>query len=120
MGTLLQVVAGQRPREVHVVGELDASTTETLAEALDVPLKEDGDLVLDIAGLTFIDSAGIRLILIASQLLGDRGSVVLRSPTRMVRRVIALTGVDKAPNLRIEFEGDSPEPTCRASAGSET
>lgn len=104
---LLRVEAAGEHRGVRVIGELDASTAEILAGALREPLRQDGDLLLDVSELSFVDSAGIRLILVTCEALEGRGTVILRSPSGMVRRVIELTGIDKVPNLRVEADSAS-------------
>jgi stage II sporulation protein AA (anti-sigma F factor antagonist) len=72
-------------------GELDMSSTATLKAAIASSGAERyGRLVLDASGLSFIDSAGIAVLLEAAERIG---SVSLRAPTRAVRRVIEITGL---------------------------
>src|SRR5688572_14514578 len=54
----------QRRNDVAIVrprGELDLATVETLRAALDA-IESAGRLVLDLRGLSFIDSTGLRLL----------------------------------------------------------
>jgi anti-anti-sigma factor len=47
--------------------------------------------VLDLSDLTFIDSSGISLLVVA---LGQDRAVTLRNPQPFVSRVLELTGLD--------------------------
>ena len=79
---------------VHVLalsGELDMSNTDTLKAAIAASgAQGSGRLVFDVGDLRFIDSAGIAVLLEAAERIG---SVSLRSPPPVVRRVIELTGL---------------------------
>jgi len=83
---------------VRVSGELDAHRCDVLAAALGEVL--DGgisDLVIDAAGLAFIDSSGISTFLDARErVTAGGGTFVLRDPTPAVRRVVEITGLVEA------------------------
>lgn len=76
-----------------LVGDLDGDTCGELGAALaDGAL--DGNLVVDLAGLTFIDSSGITELVEARRACLDRnGAFTLRSTTPTVRRVLEITGL---------------------------
>ncbi len=63
----------------------------------------DGDVELDCAGLTFIDSAGISLFVEIHHACVARGAklTVVNAP-RCVTRLLALTGVDRLFDVRSE------------------
>jgi anti-anti-sigma factor len=79
-GADLSVVVLDR-RTVAVVGELDVATAPTLRALLDA----ESVRVVDLSGVTFIDVAGLRVLL-------ERRHLVVRSPSRPVRRLIELCG----------------------------
>ena len=88
---------------VALVGELDmnsAPTPEQVAEGLvDAGVTT---LVIDCAGLTFMDSSGLRVLAgIHDRIEPDGGSILLRRPSRIVRQVITATGLDTL----IEIDG---------------
>jgi anti-sigma B factor antagonist len=81
---------------VSVTGELDLSTatglTEALAPLLDMNLRA---VTIDLAGLEFIDSTGLTLIVRTSKALRQHGGELrLTSPTPPVRRILELVGLD--------------------------
>ena len=93
----------ERSADEHVialVGELDLHGAERVAQELARAEATDARrIVLDLSGLQFIDSSGVRLILAAharSRMAGDR--LALIPGPRPVQRVFELTGVtDRLP-----------------------
>lgn len=59
-------------------------------------------VVLDLAGLEFMDSTGLNLIERGLVALGEDGTLVLRAPHAVVRRIFSVSGIDARPNVRIE------------------
>jgi anti-anti-sigma factor len=82
-------------RVVTVRGELDLDTMQELTEAL---AADDGPLattVIDLRGLTFIDSSGVSGVLSAARRARDAGGRLVCVPgAPSIRRVFELTGVD--------------------------
>lgn len=75
-----------------LVGEVDPHTTDQLDAAIDEAL--DRHLVLDLSGVTFIDSAGLRSMIRAQRLCEQvDGSLVLRAPRPSTMRVLEITGL---------------------------
>jgi anti-anti-sigma factor len=82
-------VATVQPR-----GELDAATVETLRNALD-DINGAGRLVLDLRGLSFIDSTGLHLLVALHQRAQREGfKLTLVAPAPPVDRAIQLCGLD--------------------------
>lgn len=89
-------------RSFRVTGALDVPSGGMLHELLDVLSRGEGDITLDLSGVTFMDSGGLRAVIQACTDLGDRGEVRLVSPSDQVRRLMDMTGVEgNCPNLRI-------------------
>ena len=82
---------------LRLEGELDTATARELRAALATAMASDAtSVVLDLAGLSFIDSTGIAVFLAACHQAESRGrSFSLRDPGRMVLKVLHLTGVDR-------------------------
>jgi anti-anti-sigma factor len=64
-------------------------------------LDATGEIVLDLTGVTFIDSIGLRSITLLAKMIGDRG-IVLRYPQDPVLRVLELLDIEEIPGIRIE------------------
>ena len=72
-----------------VVGEVDASTSPVLhRNCVDAALTTDR-LVLDFAGVTFMDCSGLHVLIDICQ-RGDITSVVVRNPAGQVRRLLEI------------------------------
>ena len=89
--------AGGGVRTLRPTGELDIGTAPKLESAL-LEGREPGDrVVLDLAGLEFIDSTGLRVIVHAVAAAANDGwELRLRQGGRAVRRVFEISGVADA------------------------
>lgn len=82
---------------VTVVGEIDQATAPRLkTELLTAIVRTSPRLVIDLSGVTFIDSAGLTVILAARQRArAQGGDTYLLGPTKQVRKVLAITSLDR-------------------------
>lgn len=82
---------------VKLAGELDLFTAGRLEECLDeIEQEEPQHLVLDLCRLAFLDSTGLRSIILAEKRARSGGrqfTVVSSAPT--INRLLQLTGVDR-------------------------
>ena len=82
---------------VSVAGEIDAGTEQALREAL-TSVRARGVLrvVVDLAGVAFLASSGIGVLMAARRVLAAEGrSLVLASPRGEVAQILSLTGVSE-------------------------
>jgi anti-anti-sigma factor len=83
---------------IRPLGELDVLTTQTLDAELREAINGDAPgVILDLGGLTFVDSSGLRLLVFAtahSRHNGDRLRMLHGSPG--VEREIKLGGLDRS------------------------
>jgi len=79
-----------------LAGEIDAFSSAELAEAFtQTPAVADGVIEVDVAGITFIDSSGLRVLLeLADRVAAAGGRVALRNPSAVVSRIIEITGLE--------------------------
>lgn len=82
----------------RLVGEIDLSNAGELRR---LSHEDEGDLVLEMAELEFMDSTGLRgLIELARGL--EPARLVIRNPSPAVDRLFEVTGIDRIANLSIE------------------
>jgi anti-sigma B factor antagonist len=76
-------------------GELDMANAPLLQRAIESPdLKDTKTVVLDLQGLTFLDSTGLRIILSAREQCWRRGQEFAVTPgSQQVQRLLSVTGV---------------------------
>lgn len=81
---------------VAVDGEIDLSTAPRLGQALEQALVPGAPLVVDMARVEFIDSAGTHTLVLADRAASDRGGRLLIVPSVFVSRVLEVSGLDRA------------------------
>lgn len=81
---------------VEFWGDADIGTLSVVVAALDrVIAGRDGPVVVDLAGIGFIDTATVRAVIVAGSQLRDLGRrLQVRSPSRLARRMLTLSGFD--------------------------
>ena len=86
---------------IELTGELDIATAPDLEQALETPLAAGAeDIVLDLRGVTFIDSSGLRVVLVASRSAASEGRRLIVVPgDGQVLRVIRLAQVEDRLDL---------------------
>jgi anti-anti-sigma factor len=78
---------------IRVSGDLDAQTSSRLDEVITSQLERGCEqVVLDLTDLEFVDSSGLRSMVLARGPEGE-GKVVLRSPSTSVVRLLDITGL---------------------------
>jgi anti-sigma B factor antagonist len=107
----LQILVSHLKEHAYVVltGELDGATAPFLVRTLvEVNETVEGDLVLDIKKLSFIDSTGLSVFVSQHKNLSAKGrKLVIYGPTAMARRLFQITGLEDV--LTIEPLDESEE-----------
>lgn len=83
---------------VFLSGELDHHEARAVLHTIDELLDEylPRDCVLDLSGLSFMDSSGIAVIVRLSRRMADTGGRVwVENPARQPRRVIDTSGLER-------------------------
>jgi anti-sigma B factor antagonist len=80
---------------VRIEGEVEFATAPRLrATLLDLAQEGVSPVVVDLAAVSFLDSAGISLLIQAKKRLANANAdLVLRSPQQNIRRVLEISGV---------------------------
>lgn len=88
---------GQPYTLIAVSGEADVTNREDLRRTLDDELAgEPAMLILDLSGLTFMDSSALHVVLAANRALDRRGAMMaLVAPSEAVARMLHLTTADR-------------------------
>jgi anti-sigma B factor antagonist len=95
---LLITVKAYRPiAVVSLTGDLDMATAPRLATHLE---RLNGDVRLDCAGLSFIDSSGLEVLVRAHQAMNDRGrQLLIGGLSPLCRQPFEVTGLAAVLNL---------------------
>jgi anti-sigma B factor antagonist len=73
-------------------GRLDTITAPDLEAKINEVVGDASKLILDLGNLEYISSAGLRVILGATQAMKGKGDMIVRNPSQAVREVFDLTG----------------------------
>jgi anti-anti-sigma factor len=84
--------AGVAIANVH--GEIDIDTVGALSEHLGHLAAKNPQRLIDLAGVSFIDSAGLGGFVRIRKALPPDCPVVIRSPQRRIRQLFKITGLD--------------------------
>ncbi|WP_436793540.1 STAS domain-containing protein [Actinospongicola halichondriae] len=83
------------PATFVLAGDLDPHTSPMLQTKIDETLADGADTaVLDVAGVGFTDSAGLRVIADTHRRLSEAGgALVIRRPSAALEKLLAVTGL---------------------------
>jgi len=78
--------------EIALEGRLDTMTAPALEKELKDGLNGVTELTLNLAGLDYISSAGLRVLLSAHKAMSGKGAMRVRNANEIVREVFEVTG----------------------------
>lgn len=78
--------------ELALTGTLDTLTAPQLEQELTASLDGVDHLALDFAGLKYVSSAGLRVLLMAQKVMNTRGGMVIRHVNPDIMDVFDITG----------------------------
>ena len=77
---------------IEIVGRLDTITAPTLDKTIQEDIGDVKDLILDMKGLEYISSAGLRVLLSAQKKMQKIGSMKVVNVCETVMEVLEMTG----------------------------
>jgi anti-anti-sigma factor len=90
---------------VTLAGELDLAAADGFWAELEPLIEPAGMVVLDGTELSFLDSSGLRVLLLANAKAKELGARLrLVAPHRAVRRTLQLTGADDLVAIRASVD----------------
>ena len=78
--------------EIALEGRLDTVTSPTLEAELKTALADAESLTFDFAGLDYISSAGLRVLLSAHKTMSGKGGMKIKNVNEIVGEVFEVTG----------------------------
>jgi anti-anti-sigma factor len=78
-----------------LTGELDLESASELEEAVREVCAAGAGLVIDLRKVTFIDSTGLRVLIVAGTLCEETGHELLIIPGEDIQRTLEMTGLDR-------------------------
>ena len=77
---------------IELVGRLDTNTAPALDKTIGEDIQDNNNLVLDLKGLEYISSAGLRVILAAQKKMQKSGSLKVKNVCSEIMDVFDMTG----------------------------
>ena len=77
---------------IAVAGRLDTTTAPILDKTINEDIKDVKNLILDIAGVTYISSAGLRVLLGAQKKMQKIGSMKVKNVCAEIMEIFEMTG----------------------------
>ena len=78
--------------EISLKGRLDTSTAPQLEEEIKQSISGVKTFTLDLKGLEYMSSAGLRIILAAQKTMNKQGKMVIRNVNDTIMEVFEMTG----------------------------
>jgi anti-anti-sigma factor len=99
-GERFSITAKQEGKRTVIVavGEFDLAATPHFIACADTALHSTPSLVVDLAGVSLIDSAGLHALV---ALVGVGGEVVIRGPNERVRNLLRHSGVAEVMPIEV-------------------
>ena len=88
----IKVTKENTQMDVALTGRLDTLTSPELEEKIKPELDSLTKLTFDFAGLEYISSAGLRVLLMAAQAMEDKGQMVIRNVNSDIMDIFEVTG----------------------------
>ena len=77
---------------VTLVGRLDTTTAPQLEREVKLNIVGVKKLILDFAGLEYLSSAGLRVLLALQKSMNKQGEMIIRNVNETIREIFELTG----------------------------
>jgi anti-anti-sigma regulatory factor len=103
---LLRICRQYAPAGIRAAGELDYQAEEPLALALAEAVRIDGDVVINLSGLAFIDARCTLLVADAARAIASSGRAVILECVPEVTRGFARLGIAGVPGVRLVDAGE--------------
>lgn len=77
---------------LQLEGELNTVTAPEFEEVIKNELNNVDSLIIDLAKLSYLSSAGLRVLLVAQKIMIKKDGMVVRHPNNEVMEIFSLTG----------------------------
>ena len=88
----IEIKKGNQETIIEIVGRLDTITAPALDKTINEDIGDTKNLVLDVKGMEYISSAGLRVLLSAQKKMKKIGSMKVTGVCEEVMEVFEMTG----------------------------
>jgi anti-anti-sigma factor len=98
---LLSDTPDTRSTTVRVAGQIDVSSVGALQDVLELACEPDQQVIVDMEGVTFMDSSGINALLGVVERTGiQHRGLVVQNPSPNVEKIISILGLAETLGLK--------------------
>ena len=80
-------------------GRLDTTTAPQLEAEVSGGLNGITDLIIDMAKLVYVSSAGLRVLLKAQKIMNKQGKMTVKNASQEIKEIFEVTGFDELLNI---------------------
>ena len=84
---------------VTVSGRMDTVSAPELEQAIKDNLGDAQELILDLSGMSYTSSAGLRVLLVAHKMMSQKGGMKVTGVNESVMEVLDITGFSDILNI---------------------
>ena len=88
----IEKIAESNKLTITLTGRLDTTTAPPLETELKQNISGVNELVLDLAALEYLSSAGLRVLLSAQKVMNRQGSMVVKHVNETIMEIFEVTG----------------------------
>lgn len=88
----IEIKKKQEETVIEIVGRLDTITAPALDKTINEDIGDTKNLILDVKGMEYISSAGLRVLLAAQKKMQKNGSMKIFNVCEEVMEVFEMTG----------------------------
>ena len=94
---------------VTIVGRLDTTTAPQLEAEFKQSIDGIKKLILDFAGLEYLSSAGLRVLLAAQKVMNKQGEMIIKNVNETINEIFEVTGFIDILTVATPFWGPHPK-----------
>jgi anti-anti-sigma factor len=76
-------------------GEIDMASASLFRSAIEETMSLDAPVVVDLENVTFMDSSGLHVLVLAAQRTDSASPLCVRNPSTQVRRLLRMSELDR-------------------------
>ena len=88
----IEKIANGAELVIQVIGRLDTTTAPQLEAEFKQSINGIEKFVLDFAGLEYLSSAGLRVLLAAQKIMNKQGEMIIKNVNETIQEIFEVTG----------------------------
>ena len=95
----IELNRNEKELTISLDGELNSATAPDFEKVISTSLKDVELLRLDFSKLSYLSSAGLRVVLVAQKIMMQQGKMVIKNANQAVMDIFSMTGFSNCLNF---------------------